>query len=103
MVDAAFKAIAEPRRRAILSLVRDSERTAGQIAAEFEVTRPAISQHLTVLKDAGLLTERRDGAQRLYRARAEGLSDMRAFFEAFWDDRLELLKREAEREERAKR
>jgi DNA-binding transcriptional ArsR family regulator len=102
-MDAAFKAIAEPRRRAILSLVRDGERTAGEIAAQFDVTRPAISQHLTVLKDAGLLVERRHGAQRLYRTRAEGLDDVRAFFEEFWDDRLELLKREAEQEERSKR
>lgn len=101
-MDAAFKAIAEPRRRAILSLIRDRERTAGEIAAQFDVTRPAISQHLTVLKGAGLVSERRHGAQRLYKARVEGMEDVRAFFEEFWDDRLELLKREAEREERTR-
>jgi DNA-binding transcriptional ArsR family regulator len=83
-----------------MSLVRDGELCAGEIAAHFEVTRPAISQHLNVLKEAGLVSERRSGTQRLYRARPEGLAELRAFVEDFWGDRLETLKREAEREER---
>jgi DNA-binding transcriptional ArsR family regulator len=83
-----------------MSLVRDGELCAGEIAAHFEVTRPAISQHLNVLKEAGLVSERRSGTQRLYRARPEGLAELRAFLEDFWGDRLETLKREAEREER---
>ena len=67
MIDASLKAIAEPRRREILRLVRDDELTAGAIAAHFDVTRPAISQHLSVLRDAGLVVERRDGTRRWYR------------------------------------
>jgi DNA-binding transcriptional ArsR family regulator len=99
-VEAALKAIAAPRRRRILTLVRDGELSAGEIAAHFDVTRPAVSQHLHVLKEAGLVSERRNGTKRLYRARPEGLVDLREFLEGFWDERLEALKREAEREEK---
>jgi DNA-binding transcriptional ArsR family regulator len=102
-VEAALKAIAAPRRRRILSLVRDGELSAGEIAAHFDVTRPAVSQHLNVLKEAGLVSERRNGTRRLYRVRPQGLAPLKAFLEEFWDDRLETLKREAEREERTKR
>jgi DNA-binding transcriptional ArsR family regulator len=102
-MDAALKAIAEPRRRQILRLVWDAERSAGEIAAHFEVTRPAISQHLTVLKEAGLLRERREGTRRLYRARPEGLDELRAYLDSFWSDNLETLKRAAEAEERRRR
>ena len=101
-MEAALRAIAEPRRRQILALVRDGELAAGEIAAHFDVTRPAVSQHLNVLKEAGLVTERRNGTRRLYRARPEGLAELKAFLEGFWDDRLDALKREAEKEERAK-
>jgi DNA-binding transcriptional ArsR family regulator len=101
-METALKAIAEPRRRQILVLVRDEELSAGEIASHFEVTRPAVSQHLTVLKEAGLVDERRNGTRRLYRARPEGLADVKAFLEQFWGERLEALKREAEREERRK-
>jgi len=101
-MDAALKAIAEPRRRQILSLVRDDEMSAGDIAAHFDVTRPAVSQHLTVLKEAGLVSERRDGTRRLYRANPDALAELRQFLEGFWDDRLASLKREAERKERKK-
>ena len=99
-MQATVHALGDPRRRAILTLVRARELPAGEIASHFEVTRPAISQHLSVLKAAGLVTERRDGTRRLYRTRAEGLADLRAFLEDFWDDRLEQLKSAAEREER---
>jgi DNA-binding transcriptional ArsR family regulator len=99
-VEAALKAIAEPRRRAILRLVSDTELSVGSIAVHFDVSRPAVSQHLSVLKEAGLVTERRNGTRRLYRARPEGLLEVRAFLDEFWSDRLEALKREAEREER---
>jgi DNA-binding transcriptional ArsR family regulator len=102
-VEAALKAIAEPRRRAILRLVRDEELSAGEIASHFEVTRPAVSQHLTVLKEAGLVDERRNGTRRLYRARPEGLAELKSFLDEFWADRLEALKIEAEREEKRKR
>src|SRR3954454_5376518 len=101
-MEAALKAIAAPRRREILSLVRHDELPAGEIAAHFDVTRPAVSQHLTVLKDAGLLTERREGTRRLYRARPEGLEDLREFLDQFWGHGLERLKRAAETEHRRK-
>ncbi len=99
-MEAALKAIAAPHRRRILTLVRDDELTAGEIAAHFAVTRPAVSQHLNVLKEAGLVNERRNGTRRLYRARPEGLAPVKQFLEEFWDPRLEALKREVEREER---
>jgi DNA-binding transcriptional ArsR family regulator len=98
-MEAALKAIAAPRRRQILSLIRAEELSAGEIAAQFDVTRPAVSQHLNVLKEAGLVSERRNGTRRLYRARPEGLAQLKAFLEEFWDDRLDALKREAEQEE----
>jgi DNA-binding transcriptional ArsR family regulator len=97
-VEAALKAIAGPRRRQILTLVRDGELSAGEIAAHFDVTRPAVSQHLNILKEAGLVTERRNGTRRLYRARPEGLAELKDFLEEFWDERLSALKREAEKE-----
>ena len=101
-MEAALKAIADPGRRRILQLVRDAELSAGEIASHFEITRPAVSQHLGVLKEAGLLSERRDGTRRMYRARPEGLADLKAFLDDFWGDRLTALRREAEREERRK-
>jgi DNA-binding transcriptional ArsR family regulator len=102
-MEAALRAIAEPRRRRILELVGNRELSAGEIASHFEVTRPAISQHLGVLKEAGLVDERRNGTQRLYRARPQGLAELKAFLDGFWDEKLEALQREAEREEKQKR
>ena len=99
----AIRALAEPHRRRILELVADRELSAGQIASKFEVTRPAISQHLTVLKEAGLIAERRAGTRRLYSVRPDGFSDLKAFLERFWGEGLERLKVEAELEEGRKR
>jgi DNA-binding transcriptional ArsR family regulator len=99
-MEAALKAIAAPHRRRILRLVRDEELSAGEIASHFDVSRPAVSQHLSVLKEAGLVNERRNGTRRLYRARPEGLVELKAFLDELWGERLEALKREAEREER---
>jgi len=82
--DEALRALAEPRRRAILRLVARDELAAGEIAAAFDVTRTAVSQHLTVLRHAGLLSERRDGTRRLYRARPEGLAGLRKFLDDMW-------------------
>ena len=101
-MEAALKAIAEPNRRRILQLVWDEELSAGEIASHFDVSRPAVSQHLTVLKEAGLVSERRDGTKRLYRAHSNGLADLKAFLDDFWGDRLEVLRQEAEREEKRK-
>jgi DNA-binding transcriptional ArsR family regulator len=101
-MDAAIKALAEPRRREILRLVRDDELSSGEIASRFEVTGPAISQHLGVLREAGLVAERREGTRRLYRARPEGLADIRRFVDDFWDGRLDRLRDAAERAQRSK-
>ena len=100
MIDLVLQAIVEPRRREILTLLRADELSAGEIAMRFDVTRPAISQHLQVLATAGLVTVRKDGTRRLYQARPEGLAELRDFLAAFWDDRLLRLKQAAEAEER---
>jgi DNA-binding transcriptional ArsR family regulator len=97
-VEAALRAIAEPRRRAILHLVARGELAAGEIAEHFDITRTAISQHLTVLKEAGLLVERRDGTRRLYRARPEGLDELRSLLEGMWASSLDVARRLAEAE-----
>jgi DNA-binding transcriptional ArsR family regulator len=97
---ALLTALADPRRRAILRLVRDVERPAGEIAAHFpDVTGPAISQHLRVLRETGLVAERRAGTRRLYRARPERLRELRAWLREFWGDALEDLKDAAEHEQ----
>jgi DNA-binding transcriptional ArsR family regulator len=103
MIDSAVRAIAEPRRREILGHLRDAELSAGEIASRFDITRPAISQHLTVLKDAGLINERREGTRRIYSARPEGLSELRDFLEGFWSDRLERLRLAAELEQQRRK
>ena len=102
-MEAAARALAEPRRREILRLVRDEEMSAGAIASHFDVSRPAISQHLGVLKDAGLLDERRDGTRRLYRVRSEGFDELRRFLDDFWGEGLARLKSAAEADHRATR
>ena len=102
-VEEALRAIAEPNRRRILTLVSSNELSAGEIAAQFQITRPAVSQHLSVLREAGLVSERREGTRRLYRVRPEGFADLRSFFQAFWDEGLERLKQAAEAEEGRRR
>jgi DNA-binding transcriptional ArsR family regulator len=91
-----FRALAEPNRLAILRLVRGRERAAGEIAEHFHVTRTAISQHLRVLMDAGLIVERRDGTRRLYSLKPDGLDELRAFLDEFWTTRLQKLKQHVE-------
>jgi DNA-binding transcriptional ArsR family regulator len=99
-MDAALRAIAEPRRRAILRLVWSRELAAAAIADEFrDVSRPAISQHLTVLKDAGLVTERRDGTRRLYRANPQTIADLLAALDDYWTSGLERLRDVVEAEQ----
>lgn len=102
-MEAAIRAIAEPRRREILRLVWTSELAAGEIAGHFAVSRPAISQHLRVLKEAGLVSERRDGTRRLYRARPESIAELRAYLGSYWDEDLRLLKHAAEQQEEQRR
>jgi len=93
-----FQVLAEPRRRELLALLADEERTAGDIAARFDVTRQAVSQHLRILLAAGLVEQRREGTRRWYRARPEGLEDVRAYVDAMWPDALDRLTVAAERE-----
>src|SRR5579859_1038456 len=88
----ALRALAEPHRRAILQLVAHSELSAGEIAGCFDVTRTAVSQHLTVLKNAGLLAERRVATRRLYRARPDGLAGLREFLDQMWASSLEVAR-----------
>ena len=102
-MDAALKAIAEPRRRAILRLVWDRELAAGEIASHFEVTRPAVSQHLRVLKDADLVNERREGTRRLYVAKRDTVADLREFLDEYWSGTLSRLRDVAEQAEQDKR
>lgn len=92
----AAAAIADPIRRRVLELVRDEELPAGEIAAQFPVSRPAVSRHLRVLREAGLVHERRAGRERRYRANPEQLAELRAWLDAYWAGRLEALKRIAE-------
>src|SRR5579883_1951519 len=96
MLDAALRAIAEPRRREILQLVRDGERSSGEIAAHFSITGPAVSQHLRVLEQAELVVARKVGTRRLYRARPEGLAELKSFIDGFWSDALSRLAAAAE-------
>ena len=98
-----FDAIAQPKRREILRLLSAGELSAGQIASRFAVTQPAISQHLKVLKDAGLLSERREGTKRMLSVRAEGLVELNDFLAEVLPARLDRLKEVAEKEERAER
>lgn len=100
MNDIVFHAIADGRRRTILQLIQSKELTAGEIAEHFEVTQPAISQHLRVLVEAGLVTMRPLGTRRYYRARPEGLEQVREFLDGFWDTALRRLKQAAEDDER---
>jgi DNA-binding transcriptional ArsR family regulator len=97
-VDDPIRALAEPRRRAILELIVTEELSAGEIAAHFDVTRPAVSQHLTILKSAGLIAERRVGTRRLYRVEPEGLAELRRFLENLWSSALDTARRLVEAE-----
>ncbi len=102
-MDTAFRALAEPRRREILKLVWTKELPATQIADRFtDVTRSAVSQHLGVLREAGLIVERRDGTRRLYRANHAEMDRLRRFLDDYWTDSLQRLQYLAESAEREK-
>jgi DNA-binding transcriptional ArsR family regulator len=96
-----FEAIAQPKRREILRLLAAGELSAGEVASRFSVTQPAISQHLKVLKEAGLISERRDAQRRLFSVRPEGLADLHSFLAEVLPASLERLKLAAEEEERS--
>ena len=93
-------ALADPTRRAVFELLREGPRAVGELAAALPVSRPAVSQHLRVLKDAGLVTERRNGTRRLYRIDPGGLAELRDYFDAFWAEALASFKAAAENETR---
>jgi DNA-binding transcriptional ArsR family regulator len=94
--EAAFHALAEPRRRAILRLVRDRPHSVNEIAEQFEITQQAVSQHLKVLHEAGLVAMRPAGQRRLYMVRPEGLDAVRELLEELWPAGLERLKHAVE-------
>ena len=99
--EAAFHALADPRRRAILRLVRDRPRSVNEIAEKFDITQQAISLHLKVLRDAGLVAVRPRGQRRLYEVRPEGLASLRDFLAEFWPDHLQRLKHAVESADQA--
>lgn len=90
--DPALRALAHAGRRRMLRLAWDAERGSGELAARCGYSRPAVSQHLRVLREAGLVTVRAEGNRRLYRARAERLAELRAMLDDFWGDRLDALR-----------
>jgi DNA-binding transcriptional ArsR family regulator len=92
-------ALGDPTRRRILELVREGAKPVGEIAAGMPVSRPAVSQHLRVLKEAGLVRDRREGTRRLYAVDPAGLAALRAYLETFWDTALAAFKEAAEAEE----
>ena len=96
-MEEALRAIANPRRRAMLELVWDDERSAGEIARRSGLSAPAASQHLRVLREAGLVSVRVDANRRLYRAEPDRVAEVRAALEAFWGERLARLRDDVER------
>ena len=93
----ALQALADPTRRAIFERLRKGPRPVGRLADGMPVSRPAVSQHLRVLKDAGLVAERKDGTRRVYSVEVQGLRELREYLERFWRDALGAFKAEAER------
>src|SRR4051812_48380362 len=93
----AFAALADPTRRAVFERLADGPRAVGELASGLPVSRPAVSQHLKVLKEAGLVSDRPEGARRVYRIDPQGLGQLRAWLDRFWDEALEAFKAEAER------
>ena len=89
-------ALADPTRRAIFELVADRPRPVGEIAKHLPVTRPAVSQHLKVLKQSGLVVDRPDGTRRIYEVDTDGLAALRAYFDRFWNKNLAAFKRAVE-------
>jgi DNA-binding transcriptional ArsR family regulator len=97
--DSVLAALADPTRRAILERLREQPASVGRIADTMPVSRPAVSQHLRVLKQAGLVSERAEGTRRVYRVEPRGLVELKRYLETLWDDVLESFRAEAERQE----
>lgn len=96
--DRAFDALGDPTRRAVFKRLRAGARSVGDIAKGLDVSRPAVSQHLKVLKEARLVTDRAEGTRRLYAVDTTGLDEARKWLDGFWDETLAAFKRAAERE-----
>ena len=96
-VTAAMTALGDPTRQAIFERLVEGPRPVGELAQDLPVTRPAVSQHLKVLKEAGLVTDRQEGTRRLYQVDPQALADLRAYFDAFWDQALAAFRAAAER------
>ena len=101
--DSALAALADPTRRAVFETLLDGPVSVGEIAAGLPVSRPAVSQHLKVLKDAGLVRDEADGARRLYQIDASGLGELRAWLDRFWGEALNAFKAEVERSPQPRR
>ena len=84
-----FEALASPTRRAVFEKLCAGPQAVGALAADLPVSRPAVSQHLKILKEAGLVSERREGVRRLYSIEKKGLADLRDYFDRFWDEALD--------------
>ncbi len=91
-----LEALAPPTRRAVFERLAKGAASVGEIAAGLPVSRPAVSQHLRVLKDAALVTETRDGTKRVYAIDSQGLAELRDYFDRFWDEALDIFKRSVE-------
>ena len=98
---AALQALADPTRRTIFERLREGPRAVGEIAAGLPVSRPAVSQHLRVLREADLVREQRQGTRNLYSVAPEGLADLREYLDGFWEDVLTTFKKAAEQETRS--
>lgn len=96
----AIEALADPTRRAVFESLRLGPKPVVEIARGLPVSRPAVSQHLRVLREAGLVRERRDGTRHFYSVDGDGLAEVREYFEEFWEEALEAFKAAAERETR---
>ena len=95
-----MNALGDPTRRTIFERLRRGPRPVGELADGLPVSRPAVSQHLRVLKEAGLVSERREGTRRVYRVDPDGVAGLRAYFDRFWDEALAAYAAAAEREEK---
>jgi DNA-binding transcriptional ArsR family regulator len=98
----AMDALGDATRREIMERLRTGPRPVGEIAAELPISRPAVSQHLRVLKEAGLVTERKDGTRRIYGVEPKAIGDLRAYFDSFWEQALAGFKAAAESGRRMK-
>ena len=97
----ALAVLADPTRRTVFERLRAGPRPVNALAAGLPVSRPAVSQHLKALKDAGLVEERSEGVRRIYSLRPEGLQELRDWLDSFWDEALEAFKEEVEKSEGA--